>query len=148
VKHSAKAVAKLAREREKVAKREGQAAAAAAGPAARAAAPGATAAAVVPTAPAAPLESAARQRLNQLPYALVLAGAVAGLLLMRAGGLTVRGGTLVIAGALLAGSITRLVLPESRAGLLASRRRLVDVAMLTALGVGLLIAGLVVQVSG
>jgi hypothetical protein len=151
VKHSAKAVAKLAREREKDARRAGQAAAA---PAARSVAPAArtVAPAANTVAPAAstvaPAASIGRQRLNQLPYALVLAGALVGLLLMRAGGLTVRGGTLVIAGALLAGSITRLVLPESRAGLLGSRRRLVDVAMLTALGVGLLIAGLVVQVSG
>jgi hypothetical protein len=51
---------------------------------------------------------------------------------------------LVIAGALLAGSLTRLVLPDGRVGLLGSRRRLADVAALTALGVGLLIAGLIV----
>jgi hypothetical protein len=40
------------------------------------------------------------------------------------------------------------VLPEGRAGLLGSRRRLLDVAALAALGVGLLIAGLVVKVPG
>jgi hypothetical protein len=55
---------------------------------------------------------------------------------------------LVIAGALLAGSLTRLVLPDSRVGLLRSRRRLVDVALLAALGAGLLISGLFVQVHG
>jgi Protein of unknown function (DUF3017) len=89
----------------------------------------------------------ARTRLlNQLPYLVVLAGIVLGLVLMRGGGQAVRGGTLVIAGALLAGSLIRMVLPERRAGLLGSRRRLADVAVLTALGVGLLIAGLIVQV--
>jgi hypothetical protein len=53
---------------------------------------------------------------------------------------------LVIAGALLAGAVARMVLPEGRAGMLGSRRRLVDVAALATLGVGLLIAGLVVKV--
>jgi hypothetical protein len=85
------------------------------------------------------------RRLTQLPYVIVLAGVVAGLALMRSGRQDVKGGTLVIAGALLAGALTRLVLPDARAGLLGSRRRLVDVAALTALGVGLLIAGLIVK---
>jgi hypothetical protein len=79
---------------------------------------------------------------------MVLAGVAAGLLLMLVAKNAVRSGTLVIAGALLAGSLVRLVLPEGRAGLLGSRRRLVDVALLTALGAGLLVAGLVVQVPG
>jgi hypothetical protein len=91
---------------------------------------------------------AEHQKLAQLPYAIVLAGTVAGLVLMQVAADAVRGGTLVIAGALLAASLTRLVLPEGRAGLLGSRRRLVDVALLTALGAGLLTAGLVVQVPG
>jgi Protein of unknown function (DUF3017) len=88
------------------------------------------------------------QRLAQLPYAVVLAGVAAGLLLMQVAKDAVRSGTLVIAGALLAASLVRLVLPEGRAGLLGTRRRLVDVAMLAALGAGLLVAGLVVQVPG
>jgi hypothetical protein len=54
----------------------------------------------------------------------------------------------VIAGALLAGSLARLVLPESKAGMLGSRRRLVDVAVLGILGVGLLVAGLIAKVPG
>jgi hypothetical protein len=53
---------------------------------------------------------------------------------------------LVIAGTLLAGSLARLVLPQGKAGMLGSRRRLVDVAALSALGVGLLIAGLILKV--
>ncbi len=83
-----------------------------------------------------------RRWLTQLPYCLVLAGLVAGLATARGGGQAVKSGTLVIAGALLAGSLMRLVLPDGRAGMLASRRRLADVAVLGALGAGLLVAGL------
>jgi len=124
MKHSAKAAARLAREREKLDRRL---------PARGSTAPGTV---------------AAPARLAQLPYVLVLAGVAAGLVLMQVARDAVRGGTFVIAGALLAGSVARLVLPESRAGLLGSRRRLLDVAVLGALGVGLLVAGLIVQVPG
>lgn len=89
-----------------------------------------------------------RSRLAQLPYWVVLAGVAAGLLMIRTGGDAVRSGTLVVAGALLAGSLIRLVLPEGRVGLLKSRRRLADVAVMTVLGTGLLIAGLIVQIPG
>jgi hypothetical protein len=91
---------------------------------------------------------AGHQKAVQLPYAIVLAGVVAGLVLMQVAKDAVRGGTFVIAGALLAASLTRLVLPEGRAGLLGSRRRLVDVALLTVLGAGLLTAGLIAHVPG
>ena len=84
----------------------------------------------------------------QLPYAIVLAGMVAGLATIRSGDLAVRGGTLVMAGALLVGALARLVLPEGKAGMLSSRRRLVDAAVLATLGVGLLIAGLIAKVPG
>jgi hypothetical protein len=91
----------------------------------------------------------ARSRLAvQLPYLIVLAGVVAGLLTVRGGNQAVRGGTLVVAGALLAGALARLVLPERRVGMLASRRRLVDVAALAILGIGLLVAGLIAKVPG
>ncbi len=85
--------------------------------------------------------------LAQLPYCVVAAGLVAGLATVRSGGQAVKGGILVIAGALLAGSLIRLVLPDDRAGMLASRRRLIDVAALAALGVGLLVAGLLARVT-
>jgi Protein of unknown function (DUF3017) len=87
-----------------------------------------------------------RKLLTQLPYWLVMAGIVAGLLTVRGGGQAVRSGTLVLAGALLAGSVARLVLPEGKAGMLRSRRRIVDVGVLGVLGVGLLVAGLIVVV--
>jgi hypothetical protein len=57
--------------------------------------------------------------------------------------LSIRGGTLAVAGIVLAAALARLTLPERRAGMLVSRGRLVDVAVLTALGTGLLVAGLV-----
>jgi hypothetical protein len=81
--------------------------------------------------------------LDQLPYWLVLGGVAAGLAVMHGGERDVRGGTLVIAGVLLAAAAARLGLPDRRAGMLASRRRLPDVAALAALGAGLLVAGLV-----
>jgi hypothetical protein len=85
---------------------------------------------------------------SQLPYGIVLAGVVAGLATVRGGGQAVRSGTLVVAGALLAGCLARLVLPDGRAGMLGSRRRLADVGVLGVLGVGLLVAGLFAPLGG
>ena len=91
----------------------------------------------------------ARLRLAvQLPYWVVLAGVVAGLATIRGGGHAVRSGTLVIAGALLGGALMRAVLPQGRAGMLGSRRRLADVAALAVLGVGLLVAALIARLPG
>jgi hypothetical protein len=85
-----------------------------------------------------------RARFAQVPYWLVVCGAGLGLLWMVVGGeRDVRGGTLVIAGVLLAAAAARLGLPERRAGMLQSRRRAVDVAAFAALGIGLLVAGLI-----
>ena len=64
---------------------------------------------------------------------------------MRENGQNVKGGTLAVAGILFAAALARLALPERRAGMLVSRRRLADVAVLAALGTGLLVAGLVLQ---
>jgi Protein of unknown function (DUF3017) len=118
VKHSARAVARQAKAGARQA-RAGEAAARRAGP-----------------------QSSGRRWLTRLPYCIVVAGMAVGLATARGGGQAVKSGTLVIAGALLAGSLIRLVLPDDRAGMLASRRRLADVAALAALGVGLLVAGL------
>jgi peptidoglycan/LPS O-acetylase OafA/YrhL len=86
-------------------------------------------------------------RLAQLPYLLVLAIAIGGLAWMWQGGVQrAREGTLALAGAMFIGALARLVLPEARAGMLASRRRLVDVVALAALAIGLLAAGLVLPV--
>jgi hypothetical protein len=89
-----------------------------------------------------------RSPLDQVPYWVALGGVAAGLLVVRLGGRDVRGGTLVIAGVLLAAAVTRLALPNRRAGMLVSRRRLVDVAAFGLLGVGLLVAGLIFPAPG
>jgi Protein of unknown function (DUF3017) len=81
-----------------------------------------------------------------LPYLAVTVGVGIGLLIISQGVHLVRSGTLVLAGVLLIAAMARLVLPERRAGLLSSRRRLLDVAILGVLGIGLLVAGLVVPV--
>jgi hypothetical protein len=83
-----------------------------------------------------------------LPYLAVLAGAAIALVIIGQGVHLVRGGTLVFAGVLLIAALARLVLPERLAGMLASRWRLLDVAIFGVLGIGLLVAGLVVPVPG
>jgi len=86
-------------------------------------------------------------RAAQLPYLLVLGITVGALAWMWHGGIQrAREGTLALAGAMFIGALARLVLPEARAGMLASRRRLVDVTCLAALAIGLLVAGLVLPV--
>jgi hypothetical protein len=80
---------------------------------------------------------------QHLPYAIVLCGLALALVWIRENGQNARGGTLAVAGILFAAALARLALPERRAGMLVSRRRLADVAVLAALGTGLLVAGLV-----
>ena len=80
---------------------------------------------------------------DQLAYWMALCGALLGLLAVTVGASYVRGGTLGLAGVLLAAAVARLVLPERRAGMLRSRRRLADAAALGALGISVLVAGLV-----
>ncbi|HEY6275278.1 MAG TPA: DUF3017 domain-containing protein [Streptosporangiaceae bacterium] len=83
-------------------------------------------------------------RLAQLPYWFSVALVLGGLAWMWYGGSQrIRGGTLALAGAMFIAAFARLVLPETWAGLLASRRRLVDVVVLAGLGVGLLVTSLV-----
>jgi hypothetical protein len=86
------------------------------------------------------------ERFGQLPYLAVMVGVGIALVIISQGVHLVSSGTLVFAGVLLIAAMTRLVLPERRAGLLSSRRRLLDVAILGTLGIGLLVAGLVVPV--
>jgi len=83
-----------------------------------------------------------RQRWRQLPYGIAICCVALALVWMRQNGQNVRGGTLAVAGVLFAAALTRLALPERRVGMLASRRRLTDVAVLAVLGTGLLVAGL------
>ena len=80
---------------------------------------------------------------QQIPYAIVICGLVLALVWIRQSGQNVRGGTLAVAGILLAAALVRLALPERRAGMLAARHRLADVVALAVFGTGLLVAGLV-----
>jgi hypothetical protein len=94
----------------------------------------------------APDKPAGSSRLDQVPYWLALCGIALGLVWIRGGERDVRSGTLVIGGVLLAAAVARLGLPDRRAGMLGSRRRILDVAAFAVLGIGLLVAGLVFPV--
>jgi hypothetical protein len=86
-------------------------------------------------------------RAAQLPNVCVLAITIGALAWIWQGGIQhAKEGTLALAGAMFIGALARLVLPKPRAGMLASRRRLVDVVCLAALAVGLLVAGLVLPI--
>jgi Protein of unknown function (DUF3017) len=82
-----------------------------------------------------------------LPYLIIVAGVAAVCAWLWAGGEhAAKGGTLALAGLMFAAAVARLVLPQSRAGLLASRKRRTDVVTLAALAAGLLAAGLLLPV--
>ncbi len=82
-----------------------------------------------------------------LPYLAVLAATGTGLWWTWESAQRLRGGTVAIAGALFVAALARLVLPEEWAGMLASRKRFIDVVTLVALAAGLLAAGLVLPTS-
>jgi uncharacterized membrane protein (UPF0136 family) len=81
--------------------------------------------------------------LAQVPYLIVLACTIGGVLWAWRGAHAVSNGAGVVGGALLAAAVARLLLPPSAAGLLVSRRRFVDVLALGFLGAGLLVIALV-----
>ena len=87
-----------------------------------------------------------RARLGRFAYVLIIAGVIGGLLWIWQSAQNVRGGTLTVAGAMLAAALARLLLPDQAVRLLSSRRRLLDVAAFGTLGLALLIAGLIVPV--
>jgi hypothetical protein len=102
----------------------------------------------VPVTPAAgTAEAPARARTPRwanLPYAIVLAATAGGLAWVALGDLRhVQAGMLTVASALLAAAVLRLALPERAAGLLVSRRRVLDVLTLASLGAGIMAAVLV-----
>ncbi|WP_067603627.1 DUF3017 domain-containing protein [Nocardiopsis listeri] len=75
--------------------------------------------------------------LSQVPYALVLSALAAGIVVVAAA--YFKRGPAIIAGALLLAATFRLFLPRDWIGLLAVRRRWVDLATLTALAVLLIV---------
>ena len=90
-----------------------------------------------------PSRGRAAAALAQVPYLVVVACTAGGIVWAWRGSHDVGNGAGVVGGALLAAAVARLVLPQSAAGLLASRRRFADVLALGALGAGLLVLALV-----
>lgn len=85
--------------------------------------------------------SAPRER--HVAYFVIICALAATVLWMWQSGQIARGGTLALAGIVLAAALARLTLPERRAGMLVTRSRVADVMILTALGAGILGAALV-----
>ncbi len=83
-----------------------------------------------------------RWRVREWPITLVLLCVAAGFAVVLSHHF--RRGSVVIAGALLLGSLLRLVLPARVAGLLAVRSRAFDVAVLAILGMGMFLTAVVV----
>ena len=80
---------------------------------------------------------------TQVSYVVVVVCLVAGILVAWRGSHDVAAGAEIVGGALLAGALVRLLLPQTAAGLLANRRRFSDVLALGTLGAGLLALALV-----
>jgi DUF3017 family protein len=79
---------------------------------------------------------------GQLPYLFVLAGVAAGLTLVAME--HPKRGSVLVAAAVLFGALARLVLPESQVGLLATRKRWIDVLTLVVFAVGIAVTAYVV----
>jgi hypothetical protein len=79
-----------------------------------------------------------------LPYLIVLAGVVGGLLWVWLSQTHVKGGIALFAAAILLAGVARLVLTDEQAGLFVSRGRAVDVAAFAILGAGLLAAAVLI----
>jgi DUF3017 family protein len=113
--------------------------------------------ATAPYAPAAPGSSRASHRATRsragdepavtgvlawVPYLVVLAGAGAGMFVVAQGPAVAIRGTAVLGGTLLAAALTRLLLPNRFAGVLASRRKASDVLAFAVFGAAVLAVAL------
>ncbi|MFB9833323.1 DUF3017 domain-containing protein [Actinoallomurus acaciae] len=81
--------------------------------------------------------------LGRLPYAFVLCGVAAGLVVVATNHF--RRGSMLIAASVFIGALARLVLPESQVGMLAVRRRWLDVFLMTAAAVGITLVAFVAK---
>jgi Protein of unknown function (DUF3017) len=81
--------------------------------------------------------------LVRLPYAFVLCGVAAGLAVVATNHF--RRGSMLIAAAVFIGALARLMLPESQVGMLAVRRRWLDVLLMTAAAVGITLVAFVAK---
>jgi Protein of unknown function (DUF3017) len=84
-----------------------------------------------------------RSVIAEWPFAVVFTPAVISVIVIALGAL--KHGLILLGGALLLGSVLRFVLPAARAGLLAVRRRGVDVVTMALLGLVLVLLALVPQ---
>ncbi|MFC3522937.1 DUF3017 domain-containing protein [Streptomonospora nanhaiensis] len=84
-----------------------------------------------------PAEAQVPGWLAQVPYFLVLATMSAGIVIVAAA--YFKRGPALIAGALLLAAVFRAVLPPERIGMLAVRRRWIDIATYTGLAVALIV---------
>ncbi|MCO5999196.1 DUF3017 domain-containing protein [Actinoallomurus rhizosphaericola] len=91
----------------------------------------------------APARAAVPRWLGQLPYVFVLCGVAAGLAVVATNHF--RRGSMLIAASVFIGALARLVLPESQTGMLAVRRRWVDVLLMTAAAVGVTLVAFVAK---
>jgi hypothetical protein len=81
--------------------------------------------------------------LARLPYAFVLCGVAAGLAVVATNHF--RRGSMLIAASVFIGALARLVLPESQVGMLAVRRRWLDVFLMTTAAVGITLVAFVAK---
>lgn len=81
--------------------------------------------------------------LGHLPYTFVLCGVTAGLAVVAMNHF--RRGSMLIAASVFIGALARLVLPESQTGMLAVRRRWVDVLFMTVAAVGVTLVAFVAK---
>ena len=95
-------------------------------------------AAAAKAAKASKASKAASQIVAWLPYLIVLAGTVAGLLVASQGSRHAGRGAAVVGAALLVAALARLALPPRYAGLLASRSKTQDVAGFAVFGAAVL----------
>lgn len=77
-----------------------------------------------------------------LPYLIIVAGVAVGLFVAGQGSAYASRGAYIAGGTLLLAALARLVLPQRRAGMLASRSKVIDVLAFSALGGGVLALGL------
>lgn len=81
--------------------------------------------------------------LARLPYAFVLCSVAAGLAVVATNHF--RRGSMLIAAAVFIGALARLLLPESQVGMLAVRRRWLDVLLMTTAAVGITLVAFVAK---
>jgi hypothetical protein len=80
---------------------------------------------------------------GRLPYGLVLCGVAAGLAVVATNHF--RRGSMLIAASVFIGALARLLLPESQVGMLAVRRRWLDVFLMTTAAVGITLVAFVAK---